>query len=943
MKTFKQRQVRVFISSAFRGMGKEREVLIRHVFPEIRRRCFERGVDFVEVDLRWGITEHQVNLGNAVPICFQQIDLCHPYFIGLLGEYYGSTILPDQKKTACANYPWIEYGAPVSRFKRGVYAIWQYLFGHKQQQGYLDRSITELEILYALFDVDPKRMAQQRQAMAEKALFYFRDPSYADTLPVSERQDYIEASPKNRAKQQNLKQRLREHGCHIAEYKQPMNLKALVLEALWDRIEREFPDTPTPQQREDFDHDAFAASRQSLYIKRQADFDRLTEHALSDDPPLVIVGESGGGKSALLANWAPAYRQAHPDELVFWHFCGSSPGSTDPIALLRRIMASLKSHFQFEEELPSTIEAVKEQFPQWLAKAQGRVILIIDGLNQLEETEATRGWLSDFFPDKIRVFLSTLSTEQRSWQLPLLSDKSARQALIREYFKSYGKTLDKPKMQRLLDAPQTANPLYLKVILEELRIFGDFYKLGDHLDAYLQAPSIPALYQKVLARLEEDYQPPEMPDLVEKALSLLWAARWGLHESELLMLLAVPQAIWSPLYLALQNALVSRAGLLNFFHDYLRQAVEARYLSSSLKKRAVHRQLADYFEQQEEVDSRLAGELPYQLELAGEKERLQACISEMPMFLQFIKDDKEYELWGYWLRLGTRDEMVAAYLSGLADYEKTVSQKDLAEALNQLGYFFCTVGYSSAAEPLFQRALEIHEKVLGTEHPDTASSVNNLAYLLQDKGDYSAAEPLYQRALKIREKVLGPEHPDTALSVNNLAYLLYNKGDYSAAEPLFQRALAIYEKVLGPEHPDTASSVNNLAYLLDSKGDYSAAEPLYQRALEIREKVLGPEHPDTAISLNNLALLFHNKGDYSAAEPLYQRALKICEKVLGPEHPDTASSLNNLASLLYNKGDYSAAEPLSQRAVAILEMKLPNHPNTIACRKNLDNLLKKKG
>ncbi|MEN8221080.1 MAG: DUF4062 domain-containing protein [Pseudomonadota bacterium] len=139
MKIFKQRQVRVFISSAFRGMYNEREVLIRQVFPEIRRRCFERGVDFVEVDLRWGITEHQVNLGNAVPICFQQIDLCHPYFIGLLGEYHGSTILPDQKKTACANYPWIE-------------------------EGYLDRSITELEIFYALFDVDPKHAPLQRQA-----------------------------------------------------------------------------------------------------------------------------------------------------------------------------------------------------------------------------------------------------------------------------------------------------------------------------------------------------------------------------------------------------------------------------------------------------------------------------------------------------------------------------------------------------------------------------------------------------------------------------------------------------------------------------------------------------------------------------------------------------------------------------------------------------------
>ncbi len=66
MKAFKQRQVRVFISSSFRGLKEERDILVGQVFPEIRRRCNERGVDFVEVDLRWGITEHQVNLGLAV-------------------------------------------------------------------------------------------------------------------------------------------------------------------------------------------------------------------------------------------------------------------------------------------------------------------------------------------------------------------------------------------------------------------------------------------------------------------------------------------------------------------------------------------------------------------------------------------------------------------------------------------------------------------------------------------------------------------------------------------------------------------------------------------------------------------------------------------------------------------------------------------------------------
>jgi tetratricopeptide (TPR) repeat protein len=57
---------------------------------------------------------------------------------------------------------------------------------------------------------------------------------------------------------------------------------------------------------------------------------------------------------------------------------------------------------------------------------------------------------------------------------------------------------------------------------------------------------------------------------------------------------------------------------------------------------------------------------------------------------------------------------------------------------------------------------------LGKAHPDTATSLNNLAYLYQAKGDYDSAEPLYKRALEIAEKVLGAEHPNTVIFRNNL-------------------------------------------------------------------------------------------------------------------------------------------------------------------------------
>jgi len=48
------RRIRVFISSTFRDMIGERDELMTHAWPELRRFCRERQVELVEVDLRWG-------------------------------------------------------------------------------------------------------------------------------------------------------------------------------------------------------------------------------------------------------------------------------------------------------------------------------------------------------------------------------------------------------------------------------------------------------------------------------------------------------------------------------------------------------------------------------------------------------------------------------------------------------------------------------------------------------------------------------------------------------------------------------------------------------------------------------------------------------------------------------------------------------------------------
>lgn len=70
------RTVRVFISSTFRDMHAERDHLVRFAFPELEQRYLARGVQFIAVDLRWGVTQDQAENNEAISVCLEAIQTC---------------------------------------------------------------------------------------------------------------------------------------------------------------------------------------------------------------------------------------------------------------------------------------------------------------------------------------------------------------------------------------------------------------------------------------------------------------------------------------------------------------------------------------------------------------------------------------------------------------------------------------------------------------------------------------------------------------------------------------------------------------------------------------------------------------------------------------------------------------------------------------------------
>ncbi|KAK3531414.1 hypothetical protein QTP70_019258 [Hemibagrus guttatus] len=114
------RGVRVFISSTFRDMHGERDVLVRSVFPELRRRAAPLCLHLQEVDLRWGVTEDES--ARATEICLQEV--CRSQvLLGILGQRYG-LVPPRPSLPDLPNYSWYLQDLMQFDFVALYKAIW---------------------------------------------------------------------------------------------------------------------------------------------------------------------------------------------------------------------------------------------------------------------------------------------------------------------------------------------------------------------------------------------------------------------------------------------------------------------------------------------------------------------------------------------------------------------------------------------------------------------------------------------------------------------------------------------------------------------------------------------------------------------------------------------------------------------------------------------------
>lgn len=234
-------------------------------------------------------------------------------------------------------------------------------------------------------------------------------------------------------------------------------------------------------------------------------------------------------------------------------------------------------------------------------------------------------------------------------------------------------------------------------------MFGEHDLLDERIGQYLHAQSPVELYELILARYEVDYER-DRPALIRDVMTYMWAAREGLSESELLDLLGkgrapLPNALWSPLALDMGQSLIDHSGLYGFAHDALRRAVERRYLERPADRQQAHRRLAAYFDGRD-LSPRKVRELPWQLQQAGELNRLAACLRDLALLHAAVKNNA-LEVCRYWdaIEKNTSRRRDRVYRAVVETPEKHLDAvRDVAMLLMNGGYHDVATRMLAAAQ-----------------------------------------------------------------------------------------------------------------------------------------------------------------------------------------------------------------------------------------------------
>ncbi|KAH9492087.1 hypothetical protein Btru_029459 [Bulinus truncatus] len=681
--------VRIFVSSTFTDFFNEREVLVKKVFPELREWCQGHGLKLVECDLRWGIPK-DTSTAETVLVCLDEIERCRktnknqPFFINLVGERYGwIPTVQETPEEARETYQWVE-GA----------------------------SITFMEILHGAYrSANPNAAFFIRNnsicdEIPEAHLSRFIDSEPVAKCHLKMLKSKLRSKFPNQAFPYNCKfhQMNRSSGREQVELSGLESFAETALSFLKNAIEKMYPVSLAGRNTEDVNklernlQWMFVLDKSKEFIGRQNELENLKEfleigHSThlektvlsedhnpdsnvrnkndweleeTDNEILVVEGPSGWGKTTLICKLI--LHEVKSGSNVFYHLVGTTPSSIQVNNFLTRLLNTLLPDPTDEEKslidsenIEDLQELLKQALNSYRQKKSQKLFLIIDGLDEFDSSEIYKhlSWLPPYFPSNIHCIVTTdhhPPTTARLYEYPVY--KMTLQSMTSEdlsslavkYLADFNKRLDPNQLNRVITNTKADNPLWVMLMAEELRVFGDFRSMDSRIDNF--PDNMPGFLVQIIDRLtreDDDNQ------VIKKVLCLTACSKHGLPLDHILKICGNIQTKeelapmhWAKARRALKPYLrVSGHGedLLSFSHQAMLMAVRNHLLPSDLESTPWHVILADFYQFWFDDVKAKCYHLPYHLEAAMLKKRLVDFLQQDPdSYFHIVSFQRSYLL-----------------------------------------------------------------------------------------------------------------------------------------------------------------------------------------------------------------------------------------------------------------------------------------------------------
>jgi len=201
-------------------------------------------------------------------------------------------------------------------------------------------------------------------------------------------------------------------------------------------------------------------------------------------------------------------------------------------------------------------------------------------------------------------------------------------------------------------------------------------------------------------------------------------------------------------------------------------------------------------------------------------------------------------------------------------------------ALNTLRSLYLQLGRFAEAAEAGSREVALLEEHLGPEHPRVGEPVEALALVHYQSRHWAAAEPLFQRAIDLFRRAGLPGEARSAFTQVALGKCYQRQGRYAEAAAAYRVALPVFERQQQPP-PELVDALHHLGIAVARLGDLRQAEGLLNRALGLFDRVALPRFPQEflvlVLVLDELVRVADALRQPAVAEQYARRAVALAE------------------------------------------------------------------